>query len=263
VSLIDRLIHARINAKQISDYRRADLPRDIGCGYQLAATVVERLGWEPLGWKITGTTTEARQRLGVSHPIYGRTFRRFQRHSPVVFDHAALLDPTVECQIFVTLGADLGPRGRPWMHSDVLQSVATVHAGVEVAECRFPRTSIPSLPAFLADGSASGRYVYGGALAQWQTDLEAMEIALSIDGVPVSRRIGVDVAADLAGPLVWLAEERRRGGQALKAGEMISISCGAGPFSVAPGQTVAAVFGDHAHVKVLFNDVDAVPYQPD
>ena len=48
-----------------------------------------------------------RARLAVHEPIRGRTWRRFETPSPVVLNHAELLDPLAECEFSVTLGRDL------------------------------------------------------------------------------------------------------------------------------------------------------------
>ena len=53
--------------------------------YAVNQTVAERLGWEPLGWKIAGTTDAIRGKLQLDGPIYGRTFRRFACTSPARF----------------------------------------------------------------------------------------------------------------------------------------------------------------------------------
>src|SRR5207247_6537000 len=68
-----------------------------------------------------------------------RTFRRFECRSPARFKAAELLDPLVECEFFVTLARDLPPRQAPWTLPEVTDAIAEVHAGIEVAECRYRR----------------------------------------------------------------------------------------------------------------------------
>ena len=90
------------------------VPETADQAYAINRAVAERLGWEPLGWKIAGTTANVRGKLGLDGPIYGRSFRRFKCTSPARFEHAELLDPLVECEFFVTLARDLPPREKPW-----------------------------------------------------------------------------------------------------------------------------------------------------
>ena len=117
--------------------------------YAVNQAVAERLGWEPLGWKIAGTTDAMRGKLQLDGPIYGRTFRRFACTSPARFKAAELLDPLIECEFFVTLARDLPPRDEPWTLPETIEAIAEVHAGIEVAECRYPRKALPPLPASL------------------------------------------------------------------------------------------------------------------
>lgn len=250
--LVDLLAAARRDARQIARLDSALVPAAIDDAYRVNAKVVERLGWKPLGWKIAATTEAVRQKLRTDGPIYGRTFKRFRCDSPARLKHAELLDPLVECEFFVTLGRDLPVRDHPWSEAEVKASVGTVHAGIEVAECRFPSGALPPLPAILADGSASGRYVFGGAIENWQAGLAAIEVRLEVDGREVRRGIGADVVGDPLRPLHWLAEQRRLFGDGLRAGETISTGSMTGMLAIRAGQRVLARFGSAAQVEILF-----------
>ena len=250
--LADRLAAARREGRQLDGLAPELLPATAQEGYAVNALVARRLGWDLLGWKIAGTTPAMREKLRVTDPIYGRTYRRFVAASPARFAHGELLDPLVECEFFVTLARDLPPRDAAWTMAEVTEAVATVHAGIEVAECRFPMDRLPPLPAILADGSASGRYVFGGEIADWRGRLAGMEVVLEVDGTPRRRGSGADVMGDPLAPLVWLANERRRWGDGLRAGETVSTGSTTGMFPVKRGQSVRAVFGDAAEVRIVF-----------
>jgi 2-keto-4-pentenoate hydratase len=250
--LAELLANARRDSRQIADLPPELVPRTSDDGYTANQMVAARLGWEALGWKIAGTTPAMREKLRVSAPIYGRTYRRFACNSPARFAHAELLDPLVECEFFVTLAADLPPWNTPWTMPEVVGAVGTVQAGIEVAECRFPMAALPPLPAILADGSASGHYVFGGSIPEWRTGLTEMAVVLEVDGAARHHGSGADVMGDPLAPLLWLAEERRRWGDGLRAGETISTGSTTGMFPVRPGQKVRAVFGGRAEVRVAF-----------
>ena len=187
---------ARRDGRQITDLDTSLVPATIDDAYQINAQVARQLGWEPLGWKIAATTEAVRTKLRTTGPIYGRTFRCFRYESPARLRHAELLDPLVECEFFCTLGSNLLARDRPWTMNDVKRAIAAVHAGIEVAECRFPSAALPPLPVILADGSASGRYVFGDAIPSWQAGLADIEVRLEIDGREVRRGTGTDVMGD-------------------------------------------------------------------
>ena len=251
-ALADLLIEARRSARQLNSLAGDLVPETAAHAYAVNRVVAQRLGWEPLGWKIAGTTNAVRGKLGLDGPIYGRTFRRFQCRSPAQFKHNELLDPLVECEFFVTLARDLPPRSEPWTLPDVIDAIAEVHAGIEVAECRYRRGALPPLPAILADGSASGRYVFGGKISNWRDGLATMPVRLEVDGALRREGRGADVMGDPLLPLLWLAEERRHWGDGLRAGETISTGSMTGMLPIRAGQNVRAQFGDVATVEIAF-----------
>ncbi len=251
--LADHLAEARRAGRQIDHLPARLLPPDADEAYRVNALVGDRLGWKQLGWKIAATTESVRTKLGTGGPIYGRTFTKFRHASPVRLKHAELLDPLVECEFFITLARNLEPRERSWTMPEVVDAIATVHAGIEVAECRFPMRALPPLPAILADGSASGRYVFGNAIEDWRAGLASHRVSLEVDGKEVRSGTGADVMGDPIAPLLWLAEERRRYGDGLKTGATISTGSMTGMLPIRPGQHVLARFGDSATVEISFD----------
>lgn len=251
--LAGHLVAARRDGRQITDLALSMVPSSIDAAYRVNADVAAALGWEPLGWKIAATTEAVRAKLKSDGPIYGRTFRRFRMDSPARLAMSTLLDPLVECEFFCTLGRDLPARDSAWTMTDIVDAVATVHAGIEVAECRFPSRALPPLPAILADGSASGRYVFGGEIADWRHGLADVEVRLEVDGREIRRGKGADVMGDPLRPLLWLAEERRRFGDGLTAGETISTGSMTGMLPIRAGQRVRARFGASAAVEIAFD----------
>jgi 2-keto-4-pentenoate hydratase len=136
---------------------------------------------------------------------------------------------------------------------EVVAAVGTVHAGIELAECRFPKRALPPLPAILADGAASGRYVFGDAIPAWRDGLAGVSVALEVDGVRRRQGCGAEVLGDPLAAVLWLAEELRRWGEGLVAGETISTGSTTGMLPVRAGQTVRAVFGDAVEVALAFD----------
>jgi 2-keto-4-pentenoate hydratase len=251
--LAERLADARRSVRQIAELPARLVPQSIDEAYRVNTLVADRLGWKRLGWKIAATTEAVRTKLGTAGPIYGRTFEKFRHASPAHLRHAELLDPLVECEFFITLGRDLEPRKAPWTMPEVIGAIATVHAGIEVAECRFPMRALPPLPAILADGSASGQYVFGSAIEDWRSGLASRRVSLEVDGKEVRSGTGADVMGDPIAPLLWLAEERRRFGDGLKAGETVSTGSMTGMLPIRPGQHVVARFGATATVEISFD----------
>lgn len=253
VELAELLADARRSARQIPSLPPILVPPTPDAGYAVNRQVARLLGWEPLGWKIAGTTQTVRTKLRLDGPIYGRTYRRFAAASPARLVTNELLDPLLECEFFITLNRDLPAREQPWTMPEVISAVDSVHAGIEVAECRFPNASLPLLPAIVADGSASGRYVFGDPVPAWQSGLAAVGVTLEVDGAPVRRGAGAEVMGDPLQPLLWLANELQRWGEGLQAGETISTGSTTGMMPVRNARRVRAVFGGSATVDIGFD----------
>ena len=251
-ALARMLEEARRSNRQITNLPSDQVPRSDDEAYWVARVVVERLGWSPLGWKIAGTTEQVREELKLDGPIYGRSFTRFAQASPAVLELADLLDPMVECEFFVTLAANMSPRAQPYMLSDAICAIASVHAGIEVAEVRFPLSAPPPMTAVLADGSATGRYIIGAEIVDWRDGLVDVSIELAVDGITVARGCGADVMGDPLNAVVWLANERARWGDGLKAGEIISTGTATGIVPIKTGRRVCATFGVGRTVNVDF-----------
>lgn len=252
--LADLLIQARRDGRQLDPLPPELLPATHAEAYVVNALVADGLGWAPLGWKIAGTNPVMQQRLATGgQPICGRTFAQFEMSSPATLLHAELLDPIVECEFFFRLAIALPPRAAPYDKGEVAAAVGAVHAGIEVAECRFPLAALPAMPAIIADGAASGRYVVGAEIADWQhRDLGAMPVSLSVNGHVRRTGSGAEVMGDPIEALVWLAEMRSKAGDGLAAGSLVSTGTTTGMLLARPGDVMRASFGETGVVDVAF-----------
>lgn len=228
------------------------VPPDAATGYTVAGLVAEELGWPVLGWKIAAFKAEMQQALRTDSPIYGRTF--FVKETPVAVAHATLASPIPEVEYQAKLGIDLPPRAKPYSQDEVTEAVASLHPGLELAECRFIHdAAFPPLPAILADGAGSGTIIYGTAIADWKTrDIAGQEATLSSNGR--LRRKGTAAAAldHPMAPVTWLANELSRTGVGMKAGQMVSTGTLTGMLAPRPGETYVADFGPFGGVTVTF-----------
>ena len=226
------------------------VPPDKATAYRVAGMVAEELGWPVLGWKIAAMKEEMQQALRTDSPIYGRVY--FVKETPHSAVHATLASPIPEVEYQAKLGRDLPPREKPYTVEEVTDAVASLHPGLELAECRFIHdASFPPLPAILADGAGSGTIVYGPTIADWRNrDIAGQEATLSSDGRP--RRKGTAAAAldHPMVPLTWLANELSRTGVGLKEGQMVSTGTLTGMLAPKPGETYVADFGPFGSVEV-------------
>ena len=226
------------------------VPPDKATAYKIAGMVAEDLGWPVLGWKIAAMKEEMQQALRTDSPIYGRVY--FVAETPHTAVHARLASPIPEVEYQAKLGRDLPPRDKPYTLEEVTDAVASLHAGLELAECRFIHDALfPPLPAILADGAGSGTIIHGPAIEDWRNrDIAGQEATLSSDGC--LRRKGTAGAAldHPVVPLTWLANELSRTGVGMKEGQMVSTGTLTGMLAPKPGETYVADFGPFGSVEV-------------
>jgi 2-keto-4-pentenoate hydratase len=247
------LASLRRDGRQQSGLDPRLVPPDSATAYRVAALVAEELGWAIGGWKIAAFKSEMQQALRTDQPIYGRTY--FVKETPLTVVHAKLASPIPEVEYQARLGTDLPPREKPYSQEEVTDAVASLHPGLELAECRFIHdAAFPPLPAILADGAGSGTIVYGPAIADWKTrDIAGQEATLSSNGR--LRRTGTAGAAldHPMAPVTWLANELSRTGVGMKAGQMVSTGTLTGMLAPKPGETHVADFGPLGSVTVTFS----------
>jgi 2-oxo-hept-3-ene-1,7-dioate hydratase len=249
-------------ARLLSDLRRDGrqqsgldprlVPPDKATAYRVATQVAEELGWAVGGWKIAAFKEEMQQALRTDSPIYGRTF--FVEQTPVTVVHARLASPIPEVEYQARLGADLPPRTKPYSQDEVTDAVASLHPGLELAECRFIHdAAFPPLPAILADGAGAGTIIYGPAITDWRKrDIAGQKVTLTSNGR--LRRQGTAAAAldHPVAPLTWLANELSRAGVGLQAGQMVSTGTLTGMLAPRPGETYVADFGPFGSINLHF-----------
>lgn len=246
------LASLRRDGKQQSGLDPRLVPPDSATAYRIAAMVAEELGWPVLGWKIAAFKEEMQKALRTNSPIYGRTY--FVREAPATFVHARLVSPIPEVEYQAKLGADLPPRDKTYTIQEVTDAIASLHPGLELAECRFVHNAaFPPLPAILADGAGCGTIVYGPAIDDWRNrDIAGQEVTLASDG-RLRRKGSAGAALDHPiVPVTWLANELSRTGVGMKAGQMVSTGTLTGMLAPKPGETYVADFGPFGSVTVGF-----------
>ena len=130
--------------------------------------------------------------------------------------------------------------------------VARLVSGLPAKWRVIPNASLPALPAILADGAASGRYVYGDPITDWRDGLAQVTVELDVDGQLRRSGSGKEVMGDPLAPLLWLAETLRGRGLGIDAGEMISTGSTTGMLPVSEDCVVKARFGASAVVQIEF-----------
>jgi 2-keto-4-pentenoate hydratase len=174
--------------------------------------------------------------------------------SPVSVEHAKLCSPIPEVEYQARLGADLPPRQKPYTLAEVTEAVASLHTGIELAECRFVHdAAFPPLAAILADGAGAGTIVCGAAIPDWNArDIAGQEVLLTCNGTPRRKGSAGEALDHPMVPLTWLANELSRTGIGMKAGQTVSTGTLTGMLRPKPGETYVADFGPFGSVTATY-----------
>lgn len=252
--LARRLTTLRREGRQQSGLETRLVPPEKQTAYRIARMVEEELGWKVAGWKIAATNEDLQRQLRTDSPIYGRVFAPLIRQSPASVEYAKQCSPIPEVEYEARLGTDLPPRAKPYTVEEVTEAVASLHPGIELAECRFVHdAAFPPLTAILADGAGSGTIVHGPAIADWRKrDIAGQEVVLTCNGAVRRKGTAADVLGHPMQPLTWLANELSRIGIGMKAGQMISTGTLTGMLRPKPGDTYVADFGPLGSVTASY-----------
>jgi 2-keto-4-pentenoate hydratase len=202
------------------------------------------------GWKIAATTTAGQAHIGVDGPLPGPLFERF-RHSPGdVLPSDDLHMRVVEAEFAYRMGADVAPDAGP---AEVLAAVDGLHLAVEVPDSRYERYEKVGAPQLIADCACAGRFVLGPEVPGWaELDLSTWGTTVWINGTEAAAGSGGNVMGDPRVALTWIAEDLRRYGRGLRAGEIVTTGTTTAPVPVGPGDEVRADFGELGEVAFRF-----------
>jgi len=187
-------------------------------------------GWRPVGWKLGFTNQALWSRLGLDQPIRARIYE--QTLCGGELDSSDLIQPRVEPEIVVGLGADL-PRNAST--DTIAAAIDWVAAGLEVVRCHFANWEMTPAEA-VADAGVHAALVVGRptrvdpAAAR---GLAGANCELFRDGILVATGCGADVLGGPVDALGWLLRELPDG---LRAGEMVTTGTLTPAAPVEPGQ---------------------------
>lgn len=229
------------------------LPGTVQAGYavqqQLTAIALAE-GRRAIGRKIGLTNPMVQAQLGVEQPDFGVLFADMAVPDGGTVDIGRLLQPRIEAEVAMTLGADLDG---PSLGADhVRAAVSEVVVALEIVDSRIAGWDITIVDT-IADNASSGLYVLGGhPVPLADLDLRAVGMSLYENNTEVSTGHGVDCLGDPLAALAWLAVTARDLGTPLHAGDIV-LSGALGPMvPVHAGATYAADVTGLGSARVSF-----------
>src|SRR5713101_8396886 len=157
----------------------------------------------------------------------------------------------LEAEIAFLMGRDLPPREKAYSRDEVVAAIASCHPAIESGLTDPLKAEKLSM---IADLQMHGAFVYGAAVANWQSvDFSKEHVTLAVDGVVRVERTGSNTSGDLMRLLPWLANEgaARTGG--LKAGQWVTTGSWTGLSLGTAGSSVDVTFSTAGKVHLRFD----------
>ena len=193
----------------------------LGEAYQVQAIGMQQAltqGRQLSGAKAGLTSAALRAALKVEEPLYGWLFADSACHSGEVIAWERLLQPKVEIELALLLGADL-PTGEI-SQEQLLSSIAGVMPALEINDSAIAGWQLTLLDA-VADNLSAGLYVLGSQPTPLaQLNGQRLLGTLLCNGQPLRANVAISLDEVLA-TAFWLVRKLAARGQPLRAGDVL------------------------------------------
>lgn len=247
------LLDARRENRTIDALPEACRPATVDEGYAVQDALVLLSSARVVGWKLGATTPYWQKRARLSEPMAGRLLEPMVHYGSATLEGRAFHLRMVECEYAFRLGRDLPPRDAPYSREEVEDAVAAVHGCLEVADSRYSKGLIMDSPSLIADNVLAGAYVVGPEIADFRgVDLTHAPVKVWGDGKLITEGMGEHTGGHPILPLVWLANDRRKRGDGLAAGMIVSTSSCTGAYRCPAPAVALGDYGAFGTVQVTF-----------
>jgi 2-keto-4-pentenoate hydratase len=199
-----------------------------------------RDGRKVVGRKVGLTSPAVQRQLGVDRPDFGVLFDDMACLESDPIDLHRLLQPRIEAEIAFILRGDLtDPQPTA---ATMRPQVAYAVAALEIVDSRIADWDI-TFADTVADNGSSGLFVLGANRVPIdEVDPAAVQMVMSVNGVPASKGSGHACLGDPLHALAWLARTAVAHGDPLRAGQIV--------LSGALGPMVPVTSGIHVRADV-------------
>jgi 2-keto-4-pentenoate hydratase len=255
IDAANALLNARRRCRPISDLPANLQPQSLDEAYAIQDRLIASLG-DIGGWKIGAPSPDAT-------PMFAPMPRAWISGSQLAASGSTLTGERwrfrgLEAEIAFLVGRDLPPRRsetgpQPYSREETLAAMASCHPAIEVLESAFTDPPQATRLSNIADLQMHGGFVYGPAIANWQSiDFTKEKVMLAVDGIVRVERTGSNTSGDLLRLLPWLANEgaARTGG--LRKGQWITTGSWTGNTLAPSGSVVEVLFSTAGRVDLRF-----------
>lgn len=238
----------------LQDLSAQDRPTTRAQGYAVQALWPKHVG-SVGGWKIAATSVAGQRHIGVSGPLVGPVFAHRVVANGATVSLALNRMRVAECEIVFRFARSLAPRQAGWSLQDILETLESVHPGIEVPDSRFLKFETAGEVQLIADCACSNDMVLGEGLAPDDRlhNLAALQVSAQMRDGRHFEGVGTNVLGDPLEALRWFVNEITQSGQTVQPGQFVTTGACVVPIPVLPEQTIDADFGWLGRMTVHFS----------
>jgi len=211
----------------------------------LVAALAAQAG-KPIGYKVGLTSKPAQEMFKVDSPVAGVLLAGMLKATPAKLPAAFGGRPIWEADLLVTV-ADAGVNDAA-TPLEVANHLGQVVPFIELPDLVLAKGEPMSMPVLLAINVGARAGVVGEAIrvqpsAEFVDALANMTVvATDSSGKELGRLPGKAILGHPLNSVIWLAQDLKRRGKALKAGDVISLGSFGAPQPPQPGMTVTVTY---------------------
>ncbi len=212
-------------------------PQTVEAAYALQDAVREAIGKPIVGWKLAQTTAKAQAAAGLDAPTVAPLLEGMIVPADTVFPSGRFYRPEVEAEVVLELRR---PIDRPMSGGDIVDLLAGVRLGIEVADSRYADKPSMGAKAVIADMNSCGALVVGPLL-----DLDEFsgaaegEIVMRLGDGTTLANLAPDMRPKPIEVLEFLSRFATERGHTLPAGMFITTGTHTAPTVSGPGVITA------------------------
>jgi 2-keto-4-pentenoate hydratase len=216
------LLRARSDGGKIADLPETFRPASLNDAYAVQSCLVTKLATSTVGWFVALTSPEMQSVHRAPGPIYGRILRPNLHRSPgVVRLRNSERSVTVEAEYAFKMARDLMP-GPAYTEAAVTGAVGAVIPMLEFVDSIFEDMTAVGVASLVADNGADGQIVLGQEVERLApAEHLSNPVRVSVNGVQVAAGHPSNVMGGPLRVLTWFVNERTKGGQVVREGEIV------------------------------------------
>ncbi len=225
----------------------------LGDAYAVQRMVIDARvakGEHIFGYKVGCTSQAIRRQFGLTEPIRGCLMAPHIYHGNSVLRHADFLNCAVEPEFVVMIGTDLTDEVGD--NKSLIDAIDFVSPGIEVHNYRFWFGNPTSQELIASNGIHAALVVGDQKSKPGSFDWDTEEVSVFLNDQPAATGMGAEIMGGPMKSLRWLVNHLVRGGESLRAGQLVIPGSPVELVSVAPGDRVSAILAHVGRVEAKF-----------